>query len=103
MDFEAALGRANRSRAPRDQIGIAQHAVRYRVEPEAREVHAVHRHRRDHVDTHAVRTRRQLRHIAHRMIRSEEHTSELQSLMRISYAVFCLINKNTAFYITFTT
>src|SRR3546814_2051057 len=24
--------------------------------------------------------------------RSEEHTSELQSLMRISYAVFCLIN-----------
>src|SRR3546814_1492697 len=28
-------------------------------------------------------------------IRSEEHTSELQSLMRISYAVFCLKNKNT--------
>src|SRR3546814_1780511 len=27
--------------------------------------------------------------------RSEEHTSELQSLMRISYAVFCLKNKNT--------
>src|SRR3546814_2620360 len=27
--------------------------------------------------------------------RSEEHTSELQSLMRISYAVFCLINKHT--------
>src|SRR3546814_1179270 len=30
-------------------------------------------------------------------VRSEEHTSELQSLMRISYAVFCLktkINKN---------
>src|SRR3546814_7140673 len=27
--------------------------------------------------------------------RSEEHTSELQSLMRISYAVFCLNNKNT--------
>src|SRR3546814_4387553 len=27
-------------------------------------------------------------------IRSEEHTSELQSLMRISYAVFCLKNKN---------
>src|SRR3546814_4654416 len=26
--------------------------------------------------------------------RSEEHTSELQSLMRISYAVFCLQNKN---------
>src|SRR3546814_6116066 len=27
--------------------------------------------------------------------RSEEHTSELQSLMRISYAVFCLIKKKT--------
>src|SRR3546814_10237903 len=27
--------------------------------------------------------------------RSEEHTSELQSLMRISYAVFCLKTKNT--------
>src|SRR3546814_5010377 len=28
------------------------------------------------------------------MRRSEEHTSELQSLMRISYAVFCLKKKN---------
>src|SRR3546814_3889086 len=27
--------------------------------------------------------------------RSEEHTSELQSLMRISYAAFCLKKKNT--------
>src|SRR3546814_1635999 len=29
------------------------------------------------------------------LARSEEHTSELQSLMRISYAVFCLKKKNT--------
>src|SRR3546814_8477235 len=29
--------------------------------------------------------------------RSEEHTSELQSLMRISYAVFCLKNKKTMY------
>src|SRR3546814_2176960 len=29
-----------------------------------------------------------------RKARSEEHTSELQSLMRISYAVFCLKKKN---------
>src|SRR3546814_10501355 len=41
----------------------------------------------------------QLRHdriivVGHRQ-RSEEHTSELQSLMRISYAVFCLKKKNT--------
>src|SRR3546814_8072776 len=28
-----------------------------------------------------------------KLLRSEEHTSELQSLMRISYAVFCLKNK----------
>src|SRR3546814_1949141 len=31
----------------------------------------------------------------HRAARSEEHTSELQSLMRISYAVFCLKKKST--------
>src|SRR3546814_13096130 len=29
-------------------------------------------------------------------VRSEEHTSELQSLMRISYAVFCLTKKQQA-------
>src|SRR3546814_9946609 len=32
--------------------------------------------------------------------RSEEHTSELQSLMRISYAVFCLKKKNKTLHIT---
>src|SRR3546814_5250451 len=41
-------------------------------------------------------------------LRSEEHTSELQSLMRISYAVFCLQKKihiyiyNTHYYTTVT-
>src|SRR3546814_2666713 len=34
--------------------------------------------------------------------RSEEHTSELQSLMRISYAVFCLKKKNRAMIETLT-
>src|SRR3546814_4583927 len=34
------------------------------------------------------------------MARSEEHTSELQSLMRISYAVFCLKKKKTKTYYT---
>src|SRR3546814_1432450 len=29
------------------------------------------------------------------LLRSEEHTSELMSLMRISYAAFCLINNET--------
>src|SRR3546814_7087950 len=40
------------------------------------------------VDDHAV--------AADHHFRSEEHTSELQSLMRISYAVFCLKKKQTA-------
>src|SRR3546814_1527619 len=33
--------------------------------------------------------------------RSEEHTSELQSLMRISYAVFCLKKKNNKTSVTY--
>src|SRR3546814_9753822 len=33
--------------------------------------------------------------VAKKRSRSEEHTSELQSLMRISYAVFCLKKKKT--------
>src|SRR3546814_2389400 len=36
-------------------------------------------------------------------VKSEEHTSELQSLMRISYAVFCLKNKNFFFPLFFFT
>src|SRR3546814_5210830 len=36
-----------------------------------------------------------IRHGVARVRRSEEHTSELQSLMRISYAVFCLKKKKT--------
>src|SRR3546814_8667162 len=32
-------------------------------------------------------------HVGEQRVRSEEHTSELQSLMRISYAVFCLQKK----------
>src|SRR3546814_8924915 len=35
-----------------------------------------------------------------RPVRSEEHTSELQSLMRISYAVFCLKKKKKITHIT---
>src|SRR3546814_4755246 len=38
-----------------------------------------------------------------RAARSEEHTSELQSLMRISYAVFCLKKKNTLCHTIITT
>src|SRR3546814_8115398 len=35
-----------------------------------------------------------------RILRSEEHTSELQSLMRISYAVFCLKKKTNTKQLT---
>src|SRR3546814_2075892 len=57
--------------------------------------------RRDHVlgGAHACRGRGDARHRARPRRppalcrRSEEHTSELQSLMRISYAVFCLKKK----------
>src|SRR3546814_5817750 len=35
-------------------------------------------------------------------MRSEEHTSELQSLMRISYAVFCLKKKKQMYYLLIT-
>src|SRR3546814_2111908 len=52
---------------------------------------------------HAVRVRRTARPFRSRpaAARSEEHTSELQSLMRISYAVFCLKKKkNTPYNIT---
>src|SRR3546814_9518546 len=37
------------------------------------------------------------RSLSRRMRRSEEHTSELQSLMRISYAVFCLKKKKNKY------
>src|SRR3546814_9572064 len=38
------------------------------------------------------------RHLSEAPDRSEEHTSELQSLMRISYAVFCLKKKTSIHY-----
>src|SRR3546814_1772259 len=37
------------------------------------------------------------------LVRSEEHTSELQSLMRISYAVFCLKKKTHKFINSYNT
>src|SRR3546814_6829516 len=46
--------------------------------------------------------RRKRAALAHQHLRSEEHTSELQSLMRISYAVFCLKKKKKNKNITYT-
>src|SRR3546814_6796627 len=44
--------------------------------------------------TNANCTRQKSGRVLASLLRSEEHTSELQSLMRISYAVFCLKKKN---------
>src|SRR3546814_3578028 len=52
---------------------------------------AAGRWRRNRLD--GMADRRQRRRCQVRRDRSEEHTSELQSLMRISYAVFCLKKK----------
>src|SRR3546814_9620034 len=51
----------------------------------------------DYGETHvqAVLAVRKLQRDDGLTLRSEEHTSELQSLMRISYAVFCLKKKKT--------
>src|SRR3546814_7122452 len=55
----------------------------------------VSRHIRAFAGVHDAGTQEQQRDDSHGMAeRSEEHTSEIQSLMRISYAVFCLKTKN---------
>src|SRR3546814_5010261 len=80
---------AFRRRAEASQQGI--HRQRHRAEhgdlAERIECAEVDQHHVDHV---AAATFRQC---PLQEERSEEHTSELQSLMRISYAVFCLIKK----------
>src|SRR3546814_4956276 len=49
----------------------------------------------DELDVEAAERGRGAEHVGLDALgRSEEHTSELQSLMRISYAVFCLKKKN---------
>src|SRR3546814_7017592 len=56
---------------------------------------ARHRHDPRALGQHERRPGLRLADAAFRQVRSEEHTSELQSLMRLSYAVFCLKQKNT--------
>src|SRR3546814_9957026 len=61
-------------------------------------VSTTHSTRRNHAHDHRTRPDRHRHDGAAR--RSEEHTSELQSLMRISYAVFCLKKKNKTTHTT---
>src|SRR3546814_8133900 len=49
----------------------------------------------EHISKVAKRFQYAVRSFVEDQSRSEEHTSELQSLMRISYAVFCLKKKKT--------
>src|SRR3546814_5287040 len=91
----AVLGLQLRREQPRERrlpvaVAAEQRDAVVGVDPqvEARE----HRRTRRITDAREVeRDQRRLQFVAGaREIRSEEHTSELQSLMRISYAVFCL-------------
>src|SRR3546814_4685461 len=72
-------GAVARPQVARDHLGVGGLVEVRHVEADRAGVHRAVRVLRHHAD-HA---------------RSEEHTSELQSLMRISYAVFCLKKKNT--------
>src|SRR3546814_10354156 len=75
---EAQVDHARRQPAPFERVGGLERLRQSRAEREDRDgLAAAH-------DTP----------LADRQLRSEEHTSELQSLMRISYAVFRLKNKN---------
>src|SRR3546814_6890592 len=73
-----------------DVLAVGEFRHRVRVEPEAaevvREIHGAALRQPRH-------GRAQQAHVLALDVRSEEHTSELQSLMRTSYAVFCLKKK----------
>src|SRR3546814_3541573 len=77
--FRAPLHRARGVQAERIGRSVPLHIVPHQQ-------HALHR--RDHEPAMGEM----------RLPRSEEHTSDLQSLMRISYAVFCLKKKKTTQY-----
>src|SRR3546814_9290052 len=79
---QAEFGRADRQR-----LLIARQAMRNRIELQPADI--------DDVVSELGRAPSQHRLDARHQFRSEEHTSELQSLMRISYAVFCLKKKKT--------
>src|SRR3546814_9735402 len=89
---------------PRRVAHVEKQAVdRLRHSHRRREID--HRHRADRFaaveqgqgDSRSAARMAGVGHIAARReaVRSEEHTSELQSLMRISYAVFCLKKKTS--------
>src|SRR3546814_2401516 len=74
------------------RVGHASHAGRPRTLESLRAARQAHQGRRPH----AIRPQRQRLPARYVERRSEAHTSELQSLMRNSYAVFCLKKKTHA-------
>src|SRR3546814_3805485 len=82
-DEQAVLGFAG---LPRTMMGRANHRARLGLLEHAAKGGVFHRAAGADRDA------------GQRVLRSEEHTSELQSLMRISYAVFCLKKKKTYKY-----
>src|SRR3546814_3997083 len=74
------------------QIGVVAR-THHRSAGDVREAHlfADHAQAIELVRRHVARDRQMI--LRRLQVRSEEHTSELQSLMRISYAVFCLKKK----------
>src|SRR3546814_5454569 len=76
--------------AARQPVDIGHRKIDPRLERRGEQVeHRVRRSAHRYVEAHRIFERLESRDIE----RSEEHTSELQSLMRISYAVFCLKTK----------
>src|SRR3546814_9557355 len=96
--------RRGRSAQPAGDLLVERHQPRARVDQEQRDIGLAHR--RLGLHAHPPWQRRGVVILITRgiddaeiepdqmRVRSEEHTSELQSLMRISYAVFCLKKKN---------
>src|SRR3546814_5485175 len=92
---------------------VEQHRMRLALVPRQRFEQPAKRHGHTLVRASLVvlgKAGKQVVHLADRALqrrdhigRSEEHTSELQSLMRISYAVFCLKKKTNIYISTNTT
>src|SRR3546814_6587200 len=87
------LFRSNRQRLPVHELGrdhdICMYVFREEFVVDGSQVAMGERDEAYRIEPHALAGGRHPTH----MPRSEEHTSELQSLMRISYAVFCLKKK----------
>src|SRR3546814_1737080 len=115
FDIAEHRGAVRHRHTPRHTPGALRYSVRFLAQP-VPEVRGFPLKRRDSVEpltdqrlghaacegkAHAVEhhflaitvVQRRDRRRSHGLGRSEEHTSELQSLMRISYAVFCLKKK----------